>query len=242
MTPTLHQFSISHFCEKARWALDHAGVRYTLRNHIPGVHARQMKRLGERTSVPVLELADGAIQGSSAIIDYAAAHGGASLNPSDMDAARTDEAWADLELGEMIRSVIYRELIKERVQLVNMWAQDGPWWGKGFLHLLFPVVRKGVLHQYVNKPRLLDSADRLEAAITALDARYAQGPYLADGRFTRLDLTVAAFLAPMVQPPEHAYRWPDREFPPEGAALMARHAEGPTLKRVAAIYTEHRRP
>lgn len=246
MTPVLHQFSISHFCEKARWALSYTGVQYEIRNHIPGLHTRTTKRLGDRSWVPVLETDDGAIQGSSAIVDYAIANGRAdrnpsALNPSDLDAARVEETWADLELGEMIRSVIYREFINEPAVLAGMWAQDGPWWGKGFLRIAFPVVRKAIKAQYVNKPRLLDSAARLSKAIDALDARYAKGPYLVDNRLTRLDLTVAALLAPMARPPEHPFRWPDRAFPPNFAAIHARHADGPTIKRLAALYAEHRR-
>lgn len=241
MTPILHQFAISHFCEKARWALDVAGINFEIRNHLPGLHVRAMKRLGDRSWVPVLETDSGAIQGSSAIIDYAAAHGGAALNPSDMDAARAEETWADLELGEMIRSTIYREFIHEPAVLADMWAQDGPWWGKAFLRLAYPVVRKGINAKYVKKPRLLDSGPRLEAAIRTLDARYAVGPYLVDGRFTRLDLTVAALLAPLARPPEHPFRWPDRGLPPQCAAILARHGDGPTITRVAALYAEHRR-
>ncbi|MGK0361136.1 MAG: glutathione S-transferase [Bradymonadia bacterium] len=242
MTPVLHQFSISHFCEKARWALGHAGVKYELRNHVPGLHSRTTKRLGERSWVPVLETADGAIQGSSAIVDYAVAHGGSDLNPADLDAMRVEEAWVDLELGEMIRSVIYRELIEQPSVLTGMWSQDGPWWSRGLLRIAYPVVRKAIKKQYVNKPRLLDSAARLEAAIRTLDARYAQGPYLVEGRFTRLDLTVAALLAPLARPPEHSFRWPEVALPPKFAAIHARHCDGPTIKRVTALYTEHRQP
>lgn len=240
--PILHVFAISHYSEKARWALDWLGVPYVRQVHLPGTQARKMKALGvKRTSVPVLQLADRSVQGSSAIIDYAESVAtGRSLAPSDPQAAQDEEAWLDLELGEMVRSVVYRDLIHDRPALVELWTQDGPWWGKAIANLIFPLARKGVAKMYVDKPRLLKSAERLDAAIRTLDARYAQGPYLVDGRFTRLDLTVAALLAPMCTPPEHPFRWPTRPAPPQIEAIRMRHAAGPTLQRVARLYAEHR--
>jgi glutathione S-transferase len=240
--PILHEFAVSHFCEKARWGLTWLGVPFERRVHIPGTQGRKMKALGgARTSVPVLQLGDRSIQGSDAIIDYAeSVANGRSLAPSDVEAAREEEAWLDLELGEMARSVLYRDLINDRAALVELWTQDGPWWGKPAVHMMFPMARKGISMMYVTKPRLLESAERLEAAIVKLDARYGAQPYLVDDRFTRLDLTVAALLAPLCRPPQHPFRWPDRPTPPGAAAIRDRHIDGPTLQRVLALYAEHR--
>ena len=38
MTATLVTIAFSHFCEKARWALDHAGVRYVEERYAPVAH------------------------------------------------------------------------------------------------------------------------------------------------------------------------------------------------------------
>jgi glutathione S-transferase len=37
---TLYQFQFSHFCEKARWALDYKDLPYTCKNLLPGLHTR----------------------------------------------------------------------------------------------------------------------------------------------------------------------------------------------------------
>ena len=50
----------SHYCEKARWALDRAGVSYVEEPHLPGLHMGPMRKAGGKT-VPVLILADRAL-------------------------------------------------------------------------------------------------------------------------------------------------------------------------------------
>ena len=83
----LYTFNISHFAEKARWALDRTGVAYEERVLVPGPHLRTIRRLGQgATSVPVLVDGERVVQGSSAIIDYIDERwlaGDAKLTPTD---------------------------------------------------------------------------------------------------------------------------------------------------------------
>ena len=75
MKPDLYMFSISHYCEKARWALDYLGIDYRLRCTVVGAHTRLAKKYGlDSTAVPILVNGDEVIQGSSAIIDWADRH------------------------------------------------------------------------------------------------------------------------------------------------------------------------
>lgn len=63
-------FPHSHYCEKARWALDHKGLAFAEVPLMPGFHMSTVRRYASDTCVPVL-LNDGmAVQGSSEIIDY----------------------------------------------------------------------------------------------------------------------------------------------------------------------------
>ena len=69
--PTLlYQFALSHYCEKARWALDIKGVPYQLINLIPGPHLFTTKKLAKQSSVPILSHQGKIIQDSTNIIDY----------------------------------------------------------------------------------------------------------------------------------------------------------------------------
>ena len=68
-TPELHQFSFSHFNEKARWAFDYKGVPHARRSYLPGPHVAPLKRLSGGSQVPVAVIGGDVVAGSSAIID-----------------------------------------------------------------------------------------------------------------------------------------------------------------------------
>jgi glutathione S-transferase len=70
--PTLVTIPFSHFCEKARWALDHARVDYQEEGHVPLLHRRAVARLSGRAgSVPVLVLdGDGVLDDSPLIVRW----------------------------------------------------------------------------------------------------------------------------------------------------------------------------
>jgi glutathione S-transferase len=68
--PQLITFGISHYCEKARWALDWHGVDYDEIGRPPGLHFILAKRCGAKdTTLPILLDGKRVIQGSDAIID-----------------------------------------------------------------------------------------------------------------------------------------------------------------------------
>jgi len=69
--PGLVTIPISHFCEKARWALDRAGLRYDERRHIQIIHQFAARIAGGGRTVPVLATSDGAFSESAAILRYA---------------------------------------------------------------------------------------------------------------------------------------------------------------------------
>src|SRR5436309_13256055 len=62
---------ISHFFEKARWALDRAGVDYVEQPHIQLVHVLAARRAGGGRTVPVLVTESEVIAESSAILRWA---------------------------------------------------------------------------------------------------------------------------------------------------------------------------
>ncbi|MGK4455608.1 glutathione S-transferase N-terminal domain-containing protein, partial [Klebsiella pneumoniae] len=68
----------SHYCERARWALDLQRIVYDEERLAPGTHLLRVKRLGAAaTSLPLLLLEDGSLcQGSDRILDWAGLPGG----------------------------------------------------------------------------------------------------------------------------------------------------------------------
>ncbi len=68
--PTLWQIEVSHFSEKARWALAYKGVEHERRAPLPGAHIAVALWLtrGEHKTFPILSLEGRNIGGSSAIV------------------------------------------------------------------------------------------------------------------------------------------------------------------------------
>ena len=65
-TPVLYHIEVSHYNEKARWALDYKGVPYSARVPMPGLHGLTALRVtrGKQRRLPVLEI-DGTRIGDS---------------------------------------------------------------------------------------------------------------------------------------------------------------------------------
>ena len=59
------QTPIRHYCEKARWALERAGIPFTEERHVQGIHRIASKRAGGHGTTPVLVTPEGAIGESS---------------------------------------------------------------------------------------------------------------------------------------------------------------------------------
>ena len=49
MTTRLYTFTISHFAEKARWALDYKRIHYQEKRLVPGSHVPIVKRMAPST-------------------------------------------------------------------------------------------------------------------------------------------------------------------------------------------------
>ena len=74
-TPVLYVFAISHYCEKARWALDYLNIDYRLQHLSPISYMKFVRSLGAAdTTLPVLTVGSLTLQGSSQIIDWAETH------------------------------------------------------------------------------------------------------------------------------------------------------------------------
>ena len=70
MTPRLITIKASHYCEKARWALERAGIAYQEECHPPGFHILVARRTSGRRTVPVLVTDEGVLGDSSDILAW----------------------------------------------------------------------------------------------------------------------------------------------------------------------------
>ncbi|HEX8952261.1 MAG TPA: glutathione S-transferase N-terminal domain-containing protein, partial [Polyangia bacterium] len=144
----------SHFCEKARWALDWCGVPYVERGYLPGLHLLRTRRIGGRT-VPALVRADGsALTDSTEILRWADAQAPAhrKLLPTDAAARAAADAFED-ELDEVLgpatRLWAYAYGLRNRPLLRALVAPGLPRRrDRALLALLLPLVGPMIEKQY----------------------------------------------------------------------------------------------
>src|SRR5687768_18176343 len=68
-TPVLWHLEISHYNEKARWALDYKGIEHVRRAVTPGLQELTARRLRAGRTTPILETQGRAIGDSTKIIE-----------------------------------------------------------------------------------------------------------------------------------------------------------------------------
>lgn len=242
MTITLHQFPISHYCEKVRWALDYKGLEYRVQNHLPGLHLKKISRFAPASSVPVLEHGGNVIQGSANIISYLDQHfPEKSLTPQDetqkSDALRW-EAFCDDHIGPHVRRYCYDTLLDYPELVIPFFAQGGPFWGKAFLKLIFPKLQ-GVMRKamQIREPQVSESRETLETSMATLAREYEARPFLVGDTFSRADLAAASLLAPLFMPPQYGLKWPASMPEPLQSWVNAQSAG---LTRYPALYANYR--
>ncbi|MDH3638205.1 MAG: glutathione S-transferase family protein [Gammaproteobacteria bacterium] len=235
---TLYQFTFSHFCEKARWALDFKGIPYRRKVLIPGPHSATTKKLAASSSVPVIVDGERAIQDSTAIISYLdEKYPQSPLTPSDPEQATEALEWEeylDAEIGVTLRLWVYYYLLPDRRATTKFLLEGAPWYGNALYALIYPKL-KSTMQQLmnINADSAKDAKQRLEAAWQTLDTRLQKQRYLVGDRFSRADLTACALLSPFCNPP-------DIEIPEPVTALRGAHMNDRFFTWVAQTYDEHR--
>jgi glutathione S-transferase len=252
--PVLWHIPVSHYSEKARWALAHKGVEHERRAPLPGAHmaiALWLTR-GQQKTFPVLQLDGRNIGDSTAVIEALETRWpDAPLYPEDPAERRRAlelEDHFDEHVGAQVRLLGWHELRKDPELIADVSEAMSPAplrklpgsrafagrFGTTFTQLRFRVAsdeaaadaRRGVLAAF----------DRLEQELDS-----SGGEYLAGDRFSVADLTAAALLYPIIAPPEGPQILPDE--PPAGfAAFQESVADRPGYKWVAEMFRKHRKP
>ena len=134
-----------------------------------------------------------------------------------------------------------RALIREAPRdVIQLWAQDGPWWAPAALRVGFPILRSKLRALYrLNRTYLAEEERRFDAIFQELDARVKRGPFLDGDRFGLADLTAAALLAPLCRPPGHHVRWP-AQLPPGLHDFESRYVDSSLWRWVHEMYRLHR--
>lgn len=212
---TLYQFPISHFCEVVRWALDYKKLAYRKVNLLPGAHVKVVTRMAPASSVPVLQHDQVYVQNASDILSYLDRQFPPStltpVNSGEKQAAMEWEKYLQREIGVHLRRFYYHYLLQHPRSVIPLWCQDGPWLGYWRLRLIYPVLKRR-MRQFMSIDAATATASRaaLVRAIGRLENAYGRSRFLVGGRFGRADITAAAMVAPVFQPPAYGLVWPAR--------------------------------
>jgi glutathione S-transferase len=240
---------LSHYCERARWALDYCQIPYTEDQHLQMFHRRHVRQAGGRHTVPVLVTAERALGDSADIVAYADGHAPAArrLYPADQ-AARSgilhlEGGYAD-ELGVEVRRWCYLRLLPYRRLLLRYNGGNAPWRERAALQLGFPFARRTVVRYLgITAERVERGLDQIARHLDEAAARLADGrPYLTGDDFTAADLTFASLASLLVMPDEYGVPLPTlAELPAELAAEIRGFQAHPAGAFVLRLYRDHRR-
>jgi glutathione S-transferase len=193
---------LSHYCEKARWALDHVKFPYREEPHAP-----LFNRLGGGT-VPALVHDGRRYIESTDILFYADQFaGGGALFPREATSRAEVEALVarfDAELGPHTRRFAYSHLLPDAGLIRSVWSQGVPRFEAMLVPVISPLARYLARRAYRITPESAQrSLDRVRNIFREVGAALHDGrKFLIGGCFTAADLTFAALAAPMVFPVE----------------------------------------
>ena len=240
---------ISHYCEKARWALDYAGIAFRERAHLQALHWVAVKRAGGGRTAPVLVCDGQVLADSSEIVELADARTatGRHLFPEDPDAAaevRALEREYDARLGPQGRLWMYHS-IHGRRDIALRYAPTGvPSWQRRALPLAYPMVLR-VIDRYLDVTPVTAVAAEAEVGeiFDAVGERLVDGRrFLCGDQFTAADLTFAALAAPMLMPLEYGVPLPQPDELPAPMAEVVRELRAhPAGAHALAMFREFRR-
>jgi glutathione S-transferase len=240
---------ISHYCEKARWALDRAGLRYREERHVQVVHRIAARRAGGGPTVPVLVTPESVIGESEAILEWVDRRTPADgrLFPAEPQAREQVLELCrrfDAELGPRGRRLIYVHMLAERELALRFNNQGVPGWEDRALRLGWPVAADLIRRALDIRPGIEIEDERAvwrEFDFVA-EVLARSGPYLGGEQFGAADLTFAALSAPVIAPPIYGVPLPQPDvLAPATAALIQRARAHPAGAFALGLFARHRR-
>ena len=242
--PLLWHIPLSHYSEKARWALDYKRTTHHRQVLGPDYLIRAWRATG-RGTLPILFLDGRAIGDSTHIIAVLEErYPEPALYPADASArqrALALEDYFDEQLGPALRASIVTPLFRHdpdvALRVLTTGMPDKAYQTLRPLGRIFPAYYR--FRHKISDAKLHADRATVDAALDRIEQERQGHAYLVGDAFTVADLTAAALLGVLLQPPEIQY--PLRvELPPylqDYRASLLRH---PAMQWAADIYRLHR--
>ena len=210
--PVLLTIPISHYGERARWALDRSSVEYDERHHIQGFSWVAALRAGRHKMLPVLVTESEVVTDSERIVRWADQRGAALFPRSATEADEVvtlSKRFADV-FGVATRRVAYDSLFAAGDRLLSYNEGRAPAVQAATIRRAFRLARGFAIRYLGVRP------DDVERAVGTVDRVLDEvGERLRDGRrylvgdaFSAADLTFAAMAAPCLLPDRYGVTLP----------------------------------
>jgi glutathione S-transferase len=239
----LWHLDISHYNEKARWALDYKRAPHARRAVPPGVHFGVALALTRGMTLPIVTFDGRAVGESSEIVaELERRFPEPALYPADpAQRARALELATlfDSELGPEIRRALLVHVLADP-QLALLAAEpDAGRVRRALLRPAVPLVGRAIGHRHdVSAQTAPEGLARTRAMLDRIAVEVGPSGYLVGDGLTVADLTAAALCFPLA--PE-AFLRPAHLAAPQLLELRAELAGHPAVTYVAAMYERHRR-
>lgn len=249
---------MSHYNERARWALDVCGVPYREQGYLPLLHfapvawygfgqdSGRADRASGRYSTPLLVTSDGErIHDSGEIVAFAARRRPGAIDMSP-EAIAMAQSFHD-RLGPRTRRLVYHWSLPDREMMIWTARQNVGRLQSGVLHLGYPVFRAVLRKALGVRPERAERAlDQVRAIFDEVSNQVRDKPFLVHDRFSTADLTFASLAALALGVQRHegygAVMPPLERCPSEARNVMNELRETKAGKFALRMFRDHRRP
>lgn len=239
---------ISHYCEKARWALDRLNITYIEEPHVPLFHRFATLKY-DGSSVPVLATENhGNFVDSTDILHYLS-----SIAPADKklypDVPKLRKEVEELEdlfdekLAIAVRNWGYFYKAKDRQAMRRGWCTNTPWFEQIGFAIAFPYFSNLLQKNFqLTAENAAKSLAEIKEVFDLVDQQLSDGrSYLVGDNFSAADLTFAALSAPVLMPQEHFLKpQPLSQLPSKMATVIQELQATPAGNYGLRLYREER--
>lgn len=238
----------SHYCEKARWALDRAGLLYEERAHLPIAHYLPARLAGGGKTVPVLKTPDRTLSDSTDILHWIDARlpEAKRLFPEDREQRAEVERWEhrfDEKLGPAVRRWAYGHLLPDIENTRRVMQQNVPLAEALAVRAGFPVAREIIRRGLnINPESCARSLARIREIFDEVSSAVSDGrEFLVGPRLSAADVTFASLASPALFP-ERNNRWlcARDQLPAAMRSEVDRFRATPAGAYALRLYSHHR--
>ncbi len=240
----LWHFQGSHFCEKARWALDFKRIPHVRRVLGASYLVRAWWQTGTAT-LPLLLLDGQAIGDSTRIVEALESYRRCPplypSDPQDRQRALLLEDFFDEELGHPARAAaLLRPLVDDPRWCARFASRGLPTRTRRMFEAIAPAFAAFYRWRHRINPHSSDvGREKMLKALDRLQAEIGPSGYLVGDSFTVADLTAASLLGAVFAVPGIEYPFPE-PLPRSFQEFRASLTDHPAAEWVVEMYRRHR--